>query len=84
LPVKISQRAEYAILSRLLTEARERSGLSQSELARRLRRRQVYVWRLENALQSPDLVELIDIAQILGVDVLEIVSQLKGQTPKSD
>ena len=84
MPVKISQRAEYAILSRLLTEARERSGLSQSELARRLRRRQVYIWRIENALQSPDLIELGDIAQVLGVDVLEIVRQLQGQSPKPD
>jgi transcriptional regulator with XRE-family HTH domain len=84
LPVKISQRAEYAILSRLLTEARERSGLSQSELARRLGRRQVYIWRVENALQSPDLIELGDIAQVLGVDVLEIVRQLQGQSPKPD
>lgn len=73
MPVKISQRPEYAVLARVLTEAREAAGISQSELARRIGRRQVIVWRFENALQSPDLIELSDIAEATEADLIELV-----------
>jgi len=53
--------------------------LSQSELSRRLRRRQAFVWKLENALQSPDLVELLDIATATGADLLQLVGAWRDQ-----
>lgn len=73
MPTKVSQRPEYAALAHLLVENRERAGLSQSELARRLRRRQAFIWKIENAIQSPDLVELLDIAAVTDADVVQLV-----------
>jgi len=70
----VSQRPEYAILAKLLVEARERSGISQNELARRLGRRQVIVWRFESALQSPDLIELADISVATNADLVELIA----------
>jgi len=80
LPIKVSQRTEYATLAKLLAEAREKAGLSQSELARRLGKRQALIWKLENAQRTPDLVELMDIAAAIGVDVLDFVSAMKHQS----
>ncbi|RYG99674.1 MAG: XRE family transcriptional regulator [Alphaproteobacteria bacterium] len=78
LPTKVSQRPEYAVLARLLVEAREKAGLSQSELGRRLRRGQAYVWKLENAQQSPDLVELLDWATATGSNLPVLVNEFQA------
>jgi len=83
LPIKVSQRPEYAALARLLVQAREGAGLSQSELARRLHRRQAFVWKIENAMQSPDLVELMDIASATGTDLLRLISTWQDQVRPS-
>lgn len=77
MPIKVSQRPEYAALAALLLAARERAGLSQSELARRLGKRPAFVWKLENAYRSPDLVELMDLAAAMGTDVVELVRALR-------
>lgn len=77
MPIKVSQRPEYAVLARLLVTAREEAGLSQSELARRLRRPQVFVWRMETAQQSPDLVEILDIAAVTGADFVALLTAFR-------
>jgi hypothetical protein len=51
--------------------------MSQSELARRLRRPQVFIWRLETAQQSPDLVELLDISVATGTDFISLVTAFR-------
>lgn len=76
-PIKVSQRAEYAVLARLLVAAREQARLSQSELARRLRRPQVFIWRIETAQQSPDLVEILDLAAVTGADFVTLVTAFR-------
>lgn len=38
---------------------RVKAGLPQSEVARRVGRRQAFIWRLENAQQSPDATTLV-------------------------
>lgn len=73
LPSKVSQRSEYAILAQLIVAAREKAGLSQSELARRLQRPQVFVWRIETARQSPNVVELLDLAKVTGTDFVSLM-----------
>ena len=50
---------EWSAAGRLLAEAREAAGLSQSELARRLGRSQPYVWKIENGRQRVDLLEAV-------------------------
>lgn len=80
MPVKVSQRPEYMVLARLITEARERAGITQRELARRLDRRPTIVSRFENGLQSPDLVELADIAKATNANFIELVEAWYGET----
>lgn len=70
---KVSQRLGHAVLAEFPVAAREgAAGLSQSELARRLRRLQVYAWRIENAQRSPDQVELMDVAAITAAASYEL------------
>jgi transcriptional regulator with XRE-family HTH domain len=83
LAARISKRPEYAVIAQLITEAREHAGLSQSELARRLGRRQAYVWKLENAVQRPDIVELMDIAALLDIDLPDMIRKVQAQIAKS-
>ncbi|HVT12127.1 MAG TPA: helix-turn-helix transcriptional regulator [Fimbriimonadaceae bacterium] len=80
MPIKVSQRPEYAVLAKLLEEVREHAGLSQSELARRLGRRQAFIWKIENAIQSPNLIELNDIAERTGADLVEIIRTWRERT----
>jgi len=68
-------RAEWLLLVRALVAVREESGLSQSELARRLGRRQSYVWKIENGQQRIDLLELVEICQKCRADPEAVVSK---------
>jgi transcriptional regulator with XRE-family HTH domain len=55
---------EYASFVRRLREARERSGLSQEEAARRLGRGQSFVSKCESGERRVDIVELKAFAKI--------------------
>lgn len=82
MPIKVAQRPEYAVLARLLVEAREKAGLSQSELGRRLRRGQAYIWKIENAQQTPDLVELLDWVVATNSDLATLIHEFQGVAGK--
>jgi transcriptional regulator with XRE-family HTH domain len=70
-------RAEWDELSKLLTRAREEAGLSQSEVARRLNRRQAYVWKIENGQQRIDPLELIDLCRVMGNDASTLFAEFE-------
>lgn len=76
-------RGEWLILVRVLVRVREGAGLSQSELARRLGRRQSYVWKVENSQQRIDLLELVDICRACGVEPQKIVAEIIQSLPDS-
>lgn len=59
--------------SKNLYRLRMASGLSQSEMARRLQVRRQTVWKWEKALNSPDPDVLANIANIIGCSVDELV-----------
>ncbi len=61
--------AEYQRFLRRLRLARERSGLSQAETARRLGRRQAYVWKSEVGERRVDAVELREFARVYGLPI---------------
>lgn len=79
MPAKVSKRPEYAELAKLLTETRERARLSQSELARRLGKKQAYIWKLENTQRTPDLVELTDLAVACNIEPAELVAEFRAR-----
>lgn len=69
-------RAEWLLLVQALVAVREQSGLSQSELARRLGRRQSYVWKIENSQQRIDLLELVEICRACGASSEEVIGKV--------
>lgn len=60
----------------LIVEQRNRVGLSQAELAAKLGRYQSVVSQIESGGRRVDLVELLDIAEIIGLDVHAVVDDL--------
>lgn len=66
----------------LLVEQRKRAGLSQAQLAERLGRYQSVVSSLEGGGRRVDVIELLDIAEIIDLDVHALIDDLLA-TPQS-
>jgi transcriptional regulator with XRE-family HTH domain len=64
---------EYQTLLVLLREARERSGMSQVDLAERLRRPQSWVSKIEIGERRLDLEELRQVCEAIGTDMAKLV-----------
>lgn len=65
-------------LAELLTERRKAAGLTQAAVAKAMGRHQPFIANIENGDLRVDLVELIDLAEIIGFDVHAVVDELKG------
>lgn len=59
-----------------LVEARKGAGLSQHDLARRLKRSQSFIAKLEVGERRLDVVEFIEIARALGREPAELLSRV--------
>ncbi|MDP1652214.1 MAG: helix-turn-helix transcriptional regulator [Rhodocyclaceae bacterium] len=66
----------YASFRALLAAERERVGLTQVEVAGRLRKPQSYVSKYERGERRLDVVEYLDIARVLGIDPLATIKKL--------
>ena len=64
-------------LVKMLTEARENAGMTQAELAEKLGEYQSFVARLESGQRRVDVVELIELAEVLGFDASKAVKALQ-------
>lgn len=65
--------AAYQVLLERLVAARHAARLSQQELAKKLNRPQSFVAKYEGGERRIDLVELLEIAAILGADTQKII-----------
>jgi len=65
----------------MLVEARERSGLTQSELASRLGRYQSVVAAIEGGGRRIDLVEFLEIADALEIDATVVLKAVRAISP---
>lgn len=63
---KSIHRKEYKELLTALAQARKDAGMTQAELAKKLRKPQSYVSKVENGERRLDVVELIEIARLIG------------------
>jgi transcriptional regulator with XRE-family HTH domain len=65
----------YAQLRALLVQAREDAGLTQAEVAKRLRRVQSFVSKYELGERRLDVVDFIAVCDCLGVDPADVLRQ---------
>lgn len=69
--------AELELLGRILAAAREARGVKQSEAAARLGLPPSHLSKIENGSRRVDPVELVRIAEAIGVDPAEIITALQ-------
>jgi len=66
----------YKIFREQLRDARTSAGLSQEDLAKKMGWDQTYVSKIERGVRRVDVVELIAICEVLGVEPNEFIRQL--------
>ena len=66
----------HRLISAAIKDARRAKGMTQAELAATLGRHQPFVVAIERNQRRVDLVELIDIAAIVGLDVPVLLRQI--------
>jgi transcriptional regulator with XRE-family HTH domain len=72
---------EHKVLLACLKEAREASGLTQIDLAARLRMTQSQVSKCERGERRLDLIELHAWCQALGVNLITFVRNFEKRVP---
>lgn len=65
--------AEYTRLMALLVATRQRAGIRQHALAKKLRKPQSFVAKYEGGERRLDVIEFISIAEALGADPLRLL-----------
>ncbi len=68
-------------LLELLVAGREGQDVTQTELARRLRKPQSFVSKFEAGERRLDVVELIEVAEALGCPVIEMIQAVLDVAP---
>ena len=68
---------EQRALCELLAQARDKAGLTQSRLARRLGKPQSFVAKYEGGERRLDVVEFLGVAQAIGADPVRILRALQ-------
>jgi transcriptional regulator with XRE-family HTH domain len=71
--------AEQAAFRRLMIEARWSAGLTQQEVAKRLKRHQSFVAKYEGGERRIDVVEFLTISRALGADPVRLLKSLMRQ-----
>ena len=60
----------------ILVNARERAGLTQRDLAARLKRPHSFIGRIEAGERRVDVIEFIEIARVMGLDPKHLFAKL--------
>jgi len=71
--------ARHRALCAVIIEAREAAGLTQRQLAARLKRSQPWVTYIETGQRRLDVLEFIEIAHALRVDAQQLFAKLAGR-----
>jgi transcriptional regulator with XRE-family HTH domain len=71
----------YKILLGVLIDARKRAGVTQTELARRLKRPQPYMSMVERGERRVDVIQFYAIMKALGADPEEVFRELIAKLP---
>ena len=76
-PLKHLRSAKHQALTAAIAAARHAAGLTQRELAAKLRRSNSFVWKLEAGERQLNVLEFIEIAQILGIKPSVLLAQFE-------
>ena len=68
---------QHKALIAMLIAKREAAGLTQAQLAEALGEYQSFVARLESGQRRVDVIELIELARILGFDASQVVTAVE-------
>ena len=68
--------ARYAVLLKVLREARERASLTQEQLARKIGETQTFVSKCERGERRVDVTELRTFCQAFGLNLTKFVAAL--------
>jgi transcriptional regulator with XRE-family HTH domain len=66
----------YGAFTELLKEERADAGLTQAQLAKKLRRPQSYVSKYERGARRLDVIEFLEVARAIGFDPDEFFRKL--------
>ncbi|OFJ47798.1 transcriptional regulator [Janthinobacterium lividum] len=76
--VKSLHTPSYIIFRHVMADARERQGLTQTELANRLGKPQSFVSKYESGERRLDLVEFLVVCAALGVEAAALFNSILG------
>jgi transcriptional regulator with XRE-family HTH domain len=68
--------SRHEALRSFLVEKRKKAGLTQTDVARKLRRYQSFVATVEGGQRKVDVVELLAFAEAIGFDPREAIKRL--------
>ncbi len=68
----------HEALTAFIIEKRKKAGLTQAEVARRLKRYQSFVATVESGQRRIDVVEFLDLADAIGFDPREAIKRLRA------
>jgi transcriptional regulator with XRE-family HTH domain len=69
----------YIKFRNLLVDARKEAGLTQADLAVRLRRPQSFISKYERGERRLDVVEFLDVASALEIDPIRFLRRLQSE-----
>jgi transcriptional regulator with XRE-family HTH domain len=75
--IKSVHSPEQAAFCELMIAARKKAGLTQQELAKRLKRTQSFVAKFEGGERRIDVVEFLTITRAIGIDPARILRALQ-------
>ena len=73
--------ARHKKLTELLIAQRRQAGMTQAQVAKALGRHQPFAANIENGERRLDIVELLDLAAVIGLDVHAVIEQLDRVPP---
>lgn len=68
----------HRLIATALAEQRRAKGLSQAEVAKAFGRHQPFIANIESGERRVDLVELLMIADVIGLDVDALIARLRA------
>jgi len=70
--------AQRKALAAILVTERKKAGLRQEDLAKKLKRDQTWVARLEGGKRRIDVSEFFEIAEAIGFDPIKALAKIQG------